>query len=61
VSAQASLVAGRARWPPLARALACRGRLFWLNSATLCVLAAVLSGDAPGWRALVLIVFATFR
>jgi 4-hydroxybenzoate polyprenyltransferase len=44
----------------LAGALAVSRPLFWLNSATLCVLAAVLSGRAPGWRELVLIAFATF-
>ncbi|MEW6272491.1 MAG: hypothetical protein AB1689_24705, partial [Thermodesulfobacteriota bacterium] len=43
----------------LRRALAVSRPLFWLNSATPCVLAVVLSGRAPGWRELVLIAFAT--
>jgi len=60
VTAPASLVAEARVRPSLARALAVSRPLFWLNSATLCVLAVVLSGDPPGWRALVLIIFATF-
>lgn len=59
--AQPSAVAGVVARPgALARALAVSRPLFWLNSATLCVLAVVLSGRAPGWRELALIAFATF-
>ena len=53
----------RNAWPTparIARALAVSRPLFWLNSATLCVLAVVLSGRAPGLRELLLILFATF-
>jgi isorenieratene synthase len=49
-------------WPSrarIARALAVSRPLFWLNSATLCVLAVVLSGRAPGLRELLLVAFAT--
>lgn len=52
----------RAAWPgrgALARAIAVSRPLFWLNSATLCVLAVVLSGVTPGLRELLLIAFAT--
>jgi len=44
----------------IARAFAVSRPLFWLNSATLCVLAVVLSGRAPGLQELILIAFATF-
>jgi 4-hydroxybenzoate polyprenyltransferase len=44
----------------LVRALAVSRPLFWLNSATLCVIAVMLSPRAPGWRELVLVAFATF-
>jgi len=53
----------RDAWPTparVARALAVSRPLFWLNSATLCVLAVVLSERAPGLRELLLIAFATF-
>ena len=53
----------RGAWPTparIARALAVSRPLFWLNSATLCVLAVVLSGRSPGLRELLLIAFATF-
>lgn len=53
----------RRPWPAaagLARAVAVSRPLFWLNSATLCVLAVVLAGVVPGWRELALIAFATF-
>jgi len=43
----------------IARALAVSRPLFWLNSATLCVLAVILSGRTPGLRELVLIAFTT--
>jgi 4-hydroxybenzoate polyprenyltransferase len=59
VIAHPATVSGRAS-PSLARALAVSRPLFWLNSATLCVLAVVLSGRTPGVRELVLIAFATF-
>ncbi|MBY0276560.1 FAD-dependent oxidoreductase, partial [Candidatus Binatia bacterium] len=53
----------RDAWPTrvrVARALAVSRPLFWLNSATLCVLAVVLSGRLPALRELLLIAFATF-
>jgi lycopene elongase/hydratase (flavuxanthin-forming) len=44
----------------IARAVAVSRPLFWLNSAALCVVAALLTGRAPGWQAAVLVVFASF-
>ena len=61
--------AGGATWratagtPALAsvrRAIAVSRPLFWLNSASLCVVAAILARPAPGWRAALAAVFATF-
>ena len=42
------------------RAVAVSRPLFWLNSAALCVVAAILAPEPPGLRAAVLIVFAGF-
>ena len=42
------------------RALAVSRPLFWLNSAALCVVAAVLGGRPPGLRAAALVAFASF-
>lgn len=41
------------------RATAVSRPLFWLNSASLCVVAAILARPAPGWRAALLALFAT--
>ena len=44
----------------LRRAIAASRPLFWLNSASLCVVAAILAVPEPGWRAALAALFATW-
>lgn len=53
-------VAADARLGSLRRAIAVSRPLFWMNSASLCVVAAILARSEPGWLAAALAVFATF-